>query len=166
MDTDPGATLLPVDSVPGPPRYRERLYVPLRWWVQGTMFLATIWLALVVAVPAAVAFGVTAAMLALMALALRAFGSPVIDVGEGELRVGRAHIEARHLGSAVALDAEQTRRTAGPEADARAYLVLRPYLSRAVKIEITDRADPAPYWLVSTRHPDALASAVEGLLKA
>ena len=54
---------------------------------------------------------------------------------------------------AEALDAEATRRVAGVEADARAYLLLRPYLKRAVRVEITDPADPAPYWLVSTAAP-------------
>ena len=51
-------------------------------------------------------------------------------------------------------------RAAGVDADARAYLLLRPYLKRAVKVEITDPADPAPYWLVSTRHADALVRAL------
>ena len=68
-----------------------------------------------------------------------------------------------HLGAVAALDAEETRRVAGPEADARAYLLLRPYLKRAVRVEITDPADPAPYWLVSSRHPDELARAVRAL---
>jgi hypothetical protein len=49
------------------------------------------------------------------------------------------------------------------EADARAYLLLRPYLKRAVRIEITDPADPAPYWLLSTRRPDQLAGVLTGL---
>ena len=84
-------------------------------------------------------------------------------VADGTLQVGRARIEAHHLGRAHALDADQARRAAGVEADARAYLVLRPYLSRAVKVEITDPADPAPYWLVSTRHPEQLAGAVGAL---
>ena len=52
---------------------------------------------------------------------------------------------------------------AGPEANARAYLVLRPYLKRAVKVEITDPADPTPYWLVSSRRPEDLAGALSVL---
>ena len=47
------------------------------------------------------------------------------------------------------------------DADARAYLLLRPYLKRGVRVDITDPADPAPYWLVSSRRPDALVSALE-----
>jgi hypothetical protein len=38
--------------------------------------------------------------------------------------------------------------------------MLRPYLSRAVRVEIDDPADPAPYWLLSTRHPERLAAAL------
>ncbi|GAA5149862.1 DUF3093 domain-containing protein [Nocardioides marinquilinus] len=147
-------------ELPPATRYAERLHVPLRWWVQGTMLIATLWLALVVAVPPALAWVVTGLALALLAAGLRAIGSPRIVVAGDVLQVGRARIEARHLGTAVALDAEQTRRVAGREADARAHLVLRPYLPRAVRVEITDPADPAPYWLVGSRHPDRLAGAV------
>jgi hypothetical protein len=145
--------------------YDERLAVPLRWWVQGLMFVASLWIALVVATPQPVAWAVTAVCVLLLAALLLGYGSARVQVVDGELRVGRARIEARHLGRVEALDAEQTRRVAGREADARAFLLLRPYLARAVKVEITDPADPAPYWLVSTRHPDQLAGAVGALAR-
>ena len=143
--------------------YDERLGVPLRWWVQGVMLVATLWLALVVAVPGPAAWICTAVALALLALLLLSYGGARVSVADGWLRAGRARIEAVHLGSATALDPEETRRVAGPEADARAYLLLRPYLKRAVRVEITDPADPTPYWLVSSRRPDDLARAVQGL---
>jgi len=148
------------------PDFHEHLGVPMRWWVQGTMLVATLWLALVVALPSLVAWGITVLCLLLLAALLTGYGSPRISVAAGELRVGRAHIDARHIGAARSLDAEQTRRKAGVEADARAFLMMRPYLSRAVLIEITDPDDPAPYWLVSTRHPDALAVALGDLTRA
>ncbi len=50
----------------------------------------------------------------------------------------------------------------GSEADARAYLLVRPYLKRAVRVTVVDPADPTPYWLVGTRHPEALAAALNG----
>jgi hypothetical protein len=131
------------------------------------MFAATVWLALVVAVPGAWAWSATAAILALMGLAFVAYGSASIvvsrDAHGGHLQAGHARIEAAYLGSAEPLDAEATRRTAGVEADARAYLLLRPYLKRAVKVSIDDPADPAPYWLVATRHPESLAAAIAEL---
>ncbi len=137
--------------------YDERLGVPLRWWVQGTMLVASLWLALVVATPGAVAWAVTAVAMSVLAAGLWSYGSARVTVRDGVLRAGRAHIDVVHLGAARALDAEETRRSAGVEADARAYLLLRPYLKRAVKVTIADPADPTPYWLISSRHPDRLA---------
>ncbi|MCW2768000.1 MAG: secreted protein [Nocardioides sp.] len=137
--------------------YDERLGVPLRWWVQGTMLVATLWLAVVVAVPGVVAWIVTTLALGLLVFLLVTYGSARITVSDGSLRAGRARIASAHLGRAEALDANATRRAAGVDADARAFLVLRPYLKRAVKVEITDPADPAPYWLISSRRPDELA---------
>ena len=147
------------------PAYRERLGVPLRWWVQGTMLVATFWLAVVVAMPAVAAWLVTAVMVAMLVFALWSYGSTQLVVSDGTFRAGRAHIDARFLGAAWPLDPEETRRAAGVDADARAFLVLRPYLKRAVKVEITDPADPTPYWLVGTRHPEDLARALAALTR-
>jgi len=149
-----------------PAPYDERLGVPLRWWVQGVMLVASLWLALIVAIPGPVAWICSGLALALLASLLVSFGSARVSVGDGWFRAGRARIEAAHLGEVEALDAEETRRVAGPEADARAYLLLRPYLKRAVRVEITDPADPAPYWLVCSRHPDELAAAIRGLTES
>ncbi|WP_109506256.1 DUF3093 domain-containing protein [Nocardioides speluncae] len=140
--------------------YAERLTVPLRWWAQATMLLASLWLAFVVALPAAAAWTIAAIAAALVAGCLLWYGGARITITDGELRAGRAHIPTRLVGGADPLDAEATRRIAGVEADARAYLLLRPYLKRAVKVEIADPADPTPYWLLSTRHPDRLANAL------
>jgi hypothetical protein len=143
--------------------YDERLSVPLRWWVQGTMLVASLWLAAIVALPEAAAWLVTAVAMLVLAAVLLSVGAARLTVRDGFFRAGRAGIAAEHLGAATALDPESTRRIAGVEADARAYLLLRPYLKRAVRVEITDPADPAPYWLVGTRHPDELARALTAL---
>ena len=148
------------------PAYSERLGVPLRWWVQGTMLVATLWLAVVVALPAVAAWITTLVALAVMSFLFTAIGTARIVVTDGELRAGRAHIAAEHLGTVTALDAEETHRTAGGDADARALLLRRPYLKRAVKVEIADPADPAPYWLLCTRRPEELAQALTALTRA
>jgi hypothetical protein len=134
--------------------YDERLSVPLRWWVQGTMLVASLWLAMIVALPTTAAWAITAVALAALALGLLAYGA------------ARVTVEGAHLGRSSALDAEATRRISGVEADARAYLLLRPYLKRAVQVEIVDPADPTPYWLISTRHPDELARVLTELTES
>lgn len=141
--------------------YAERLTVPLRWWVQGTMLVASLWLALAVATPEPLAWSVAALGVGLMLTLFLTYGSAEVAVDGRSVRAGRAHIGLEHVGAVTALDADGVRRQAGIDADARAYLLLRPYLKRGVRIDITDPADPAPYWLVSCRRPEALVSALE-----
>ena len=124
------------------------------------MLLATFWLAFVVSTPAAVAWSATGVLVALMVLLFLTYGAPRVDVEDGWLKAGRARIPGHYVGAAEALDPAETRRVAGPGADARAYLLLRPYLKRAVRVTIRDDRDPTPYWLVSTRDPEHLASAI------
>jgi hypothetical protein len=140
--------------------HHERLRVPLRWWVQGTMLIATFWLAFVVSMPATLAWTATGVLALVMVLLFWGYGSPRVQVQDGWLRAGRARISGEFLGDAEPLDPEATRRVAGRDADARAYLLLRPYLKRAVRVTVRDTRDPAPYWLVSTRDPERLAAAI------
>jgi hypothetical protein len=140
--------------------YRERLRVPLRRWVQGTMLVVSVWLAFIIAVPPALAWSITGVAGAVLAGCLLTYGSLRIGVADGVLTVGRARIETRFLGAAEALDAEESRRIAGQDADARAYLATRPYLKRSVRVWIEDSGDPTPYWLLSTRRPEALVAAL------
>jgi hypothetical protein len=124
------------------------------------MLIATFWLAFVVSTPATLAWTATGVLLLLMVVLFWAYGSPRVEVADGWLRAGRARISGEFLGDAKALDPEATRRVAGRDADARAYLLLRPYLKRAVQVSVRDTRDPAPYWLVSTRHPEHLVAAI------
>jgi hypothetical protein len=140
--------------------YAERLTVPLRWRVQGTMLVASLWLAVVVALPQAAAWTVTGLALLLMAGGFWAYGAPRVAVAGGVLTAGRASIPVSLLGEVLPLDADAMRRAAGVDADARAHLLLRPYLKRGVRVDVVDPDDPTPYWLLSCRRPDRLAAAI------
>jgi hypothetical protein len=148
--------------MPATVTYQERLHVPLRWWVQATMFLATLWLALVVALPAWLAWAATGALFAGVFGILAWLGSARVEVEGAVLRAGPATIALAHVADAVALDKDATRRVHGTEADARAFLVTRPYIARSVKVVLDDPDDPTPYWLISSRHPRQLAAALTG----
>jgi hypothetical protein len=142
------------------PAYLEHLRVPLRWWALATMFWATVLLAFLVAMPMHVAFLTAGTLTALNVAVFVTYGAAEVSVQEGRFRAGRAEIPVHFLASPEALDTDQARRAAGVEADARAYLLLRPYVRRAVRVRVTDPADPTPYWLVSTRHPRTLAASL------
>ena len=138
--------------------YAERLWVPLRWWAIATMFWASVLLAFLVAMPAAVALAAGAVLVGLNLAVFLGLGRALVAVEAGAFRAGRAEIPIDLLAMPEALDREAARRAAGVEADARAYLLLRPYLSRAVRVQVVDPEDPTPYWLVSTRRPRTLAA--------
>jgi Protein of unknown function (DUF3093) len=138
--------------------FRERLTVPVIWWLLAGLFSLSILLA--VGAYLGPIWGVGTAVAAmLVAAAIFMSASILISVDAHQLRVGRASIEHVYIADCRALDAEATRRLAGVDADARAHLVLRPYVKTAVEITLNDNDDPVPYWLVSTRRPQQLSAA-------
>jgi hypothetical protein len=128
------------------------------WWLIGALGTGAVWLVLAVAVPWKAAASGGLVIGALVVWGLVAAGVRV-GVRDGEVVAGAAHVPLHHVGAVTPLDAEQTRRMRGPEADANAFLVLRPWVATAVRVELTDPADPTPYWLVSTRAPERFAAA-------
>jgi hypothetical protein len=141
--------------------YAERLWAPVSWWIVAVLVTATLWLAFIVALPLFWTNVLTGLALALVTVGLLRFGSLRVAVTAEALRAGRATLPLWAVGSVVALTAEQARALRGPAADASAFLVLRPYVPRAVRVEVADPNDPTPYWYVSTRHPERLAAALE-----
>jgi Protein of unknown function (DUF3093) len=140
--------------------FRERLTVPILWWVLAGLFSLSVLVAVGAYLGAIWGIGTAVASL-VVAGAIFGSASIMISVDEKEVHVGRARIEHSYVASCRALSNEETRRRTGVEADARAHLVLRPYIKTAVEIALEDPDDPVPYWLVSTRHPQRLAAALQ-----
>lgn len=140
-------------------RHRERLHVPIAWWVIGTAFALSMVPAVGFYIGPGWGIGVGLVIEVLLGWCFISLGTR-IRVDDRGLHVGRGLLEWEWIGTVSALDSEQTRRRLGPEADARAHLVSRPYLKRAVEIRIEDAADPHPYWLIGTRRPEHLALAL------
>jgi hypothetical protein len=140
--------------------YEERLVAPVGWWLVGAGFVVTVWWIFVLATPGWLAWLAGAVSLAAVGSLIGWYGAVRLAVRDGELRAGRAHIDLELCGEVEALDADRARLAGGAEADARAYLLLRPYIATAVRVAIDDPHDPVPYWLLSTRHPERLAAAV------
>jgi hypothetical protein len=145
-----------------PSTYRESLRVPVSWWIISAATVITLFV--IVAVPAGtIARGVVGGLAAVLLLALfLRYGGARVEVDAERLRAGRAEIERSYLGDVEALTGDAARNAFGRDCDPKAYLVLRSYLPGAVRVQITDPGDPAPYWLIATRHPDRLAAALSG----
>lgn len=141
-----------------PSGYSERLWPgPLGWsFVGGFALFAGIAVLPVNAAAAAVA----AAGSAVAGVVVAILTATTVAVRGGELRVGRAHIPVEMLGAGRVLDRADVRAAVGPGSDARAFVCLRAWLAGAVELPVTDPDDPTPTWLVSSRRPDALLTAV------
>lgn len=147
-------------------RYVETLRVPLRWWAVATMFLASVLLAFLVAMPAVYAVLLALVLVALTVGVFLGYGRAQLRVEDGIFTAGRASIPVRWLADPEPLDDTATRRAIGVEADVRAYLLVRPYLRRSVRVRVTDPGDTTPYWLVGTRRPRTLAAELAAAIGA
>jgi hypothetical protein len=101
------------------------------------------------------------AVVAIVALiTLLVFTTPTIAVTPAAFSAGRAEIPLSVVAGVEVLDPEQMRQARGVRLDARAYLCIRGWLPAGAKVILDDPEDPTPYWLVSSRRPDALAVAL------
>lgn len=140
--------------------YSERLTAPVAWWLSAVAFgLVWGWI-LLVATTWTIAIITAVIVAALGLLAVWRVGSIQLSVSSGELRAGSAVLHPEHLGTVEILHRAEYRSRLGVGANARAYLVTRPYLDRGVLVEVDDVSDPTPYWLLSSRRPEALAKAL------
>jgi Protein of unknown function (DUF3093) len=137
--------------------YDERLRVPLWWW-PGTLAILLLLAAVVHSgadgvrswLPYVVAVALTVVLL------LRASRGRV-RVAEGLLHVPGARVPVALVDRAVPLDPVSLRRLSGPQRHPWAFLARKGFLQTAVLVELDDPADDTPYWVVSTRRPEALA---------
>lgn len=153
-------------TAPGGRMYDQSLRAPVSWWLGG--------LALSVLLAAGIHAGAGGARavvpyvlvpaLVLGALGLASQGR--VRVVDGVLHVPRARIPLTHVGGVTPLDRDGTRQVRGPLAEPRAYVVTRPWLTGAVRVQVEDPEDDTPYWLVGARDPGALASALAGARSA
>ncbi|MFD6298129.1 DUF3093 domain-containing protein [Streptomyces sp. NPDC060235] len=140
--------------------YEERLTAPKSWWVIS--FLVGLAMALVF-----LPFGTLPMLGALVggtavaAVAASAYGSIRIRVVGDALIAGDARIPVAALGDAEILDQEEARAWRTHKADTRAFMLLRSYIPTALRVQVTDPADPTPYLYLSTREPERLIAALE-----
>jgi hypothetical protein len=87
-------------------------------------------------------------------------GRSRLEVSNGELRIRDAHLPLRYVSGAIALDGPTLRRVVGREGDPAAYVSIRPWIGPGLQVWIDDEDDPTPYWVVSSRHPDRVVTAI------
>ena len=141
-------------------RYREVIRAPL--WLLAIVYFFM--LTLVISLWAALGNDAALISLVVVTAALVWIYSATalkIEVDEKELRVGKAHIALGFIGDSVNLDNEAIKLIRTRDADPRAFLAIRFWAQEGVQVEIKDKNDPTPYWLISSERGAELIKAIK-----
>ena len=137
--------------------FREVLRPPI--WVLA--FIYFLFLSIVLSVWAALDNRATLITLALSTIALIwisiSMTSEITIDGE-VLRIDKANIEVKYLGKATVLDKNAMRLLRTRDADPAAYLAIKFWEPRGVRIELNDARDKTPYWLVTSKRGEEIAA--------
>ena len=137
--------------------FREVLRPPI--WVLA--FIYFLFLSIVLSVWAALDNRATLATLALSTIALIWISISMtseINIDGEVLRIDKANIELKYLGKATVLDKNAMRLLRTRDADPAAYLAIKFWEPRGVRVELNDARDKTPYWLVTSKRGEEIAA--------
>jgi hypothetical protein len=145
-------------------RYRERLWVPWWWWPLGFTLATIISLEINKGVPSIPRWIPYAALFVVAAGALLWLGRIEIRVtgGDGgvELWAGEAHLPVTVISRSADIPRSAKSAALGRQLDPAAFVLHRGWVGPLVLVVLDDLDDPTPYWLVSSRHPERVLSAL------
>jgi hypothetical protein len=138
--------------------YRERLWPTLWLYISTALVIPA---SILVFMPINILVGyITAAVLYGAIVLFLLASAPIIEIDDVELRAGKARLPIEIIGAVATFDGAQATLERGQHLDARAWLMIRGWVSPVAKLDITDESDPTPYWLLSSRTPELLADAI------
>ena len=130
-------------------------------WVLA--FIYFMFLSLVIAIWAALDTTATIFAFILATLAMPFIARSLtskISVSDNELRFDKAHIERKYLGKVTVLDSDAMRLLRTRDADPAAFLAIKFWAARGVKIDVVDPRDPTPYWLITSKRGEDIAASL------
>ena len=137
--------------------FREVLRPPI--WVLA--FIYFLFLSIVLSVWAALDNRATLVTLVLSTIALIwiAFSMTSEITFDGEvLRIDKANIDRKYLGKATVLDKNAMRLLRTRDADPAAYLAIKFWEPRGLRIDLSDPRDKTPSWLVTSKRGEEIAA--------
>ena len=141
------------------PFFRERLHVPLRWWLIATVGVAVGGAEVFAGFDWHVVVVVYAVLGLPTAAILLATGHVTTVVDSAGLHARGRTLAPEAMAEVQRVDRAKTRVLLGPGGDRTAHLIARGYVREAVAIRTPGDPD-CPYWLVSSRRPDELMAAL------
>jgi hypothetical protein len=74
------------------------------------------------------------------------------------LRIDQAKIEKKYLGKVTVLDRSAMRLLRTRDADPAAYLAIKFWEPRGLRIDLNDSRDATPYWLITSKRGEEIAA--------
>jgi len=143
------------------PTYSERLWVPWWWWPFGALVAGLLAAEVHMGAPGILSWLPYVLLLPLAGAVVLRLGWLKVEVRDGELRVGAAHLPLDVVERTAVVPRTATRAALGRQLDPMAFVEHRSWAGTMVLVVLDDPTDPTPYWLVSTRHPERLAAAID-----
>jgi hypothetical protein len=140
--------------------YRERLTVAWWLWLPAVALVGLLLIEIHLTGPQLSTWVPYIALLPAATVGLWLLGRIRVAVVDDELQVDDARLPLQFVSDATVLTPDAKRDILGPYAEPYAFVIQRPWIGGAVQVHLDDPADPTPYWIVSSRHPDRLAAAL------
>jgi len=139
--------------------FAERISWPIWLWLLALMILASIYLTFWAP------FGTLSATVVSLIFAIALVYSwqkshLEIVVINNWLYVGNAKIESKYIKKVTVLKKDDFLKIRGPKADPACFNATRFWVTTGVKVELNDKKDPTPYWLISSKKAKALAKSL------
>lgn len=144
--------------------YREKQWVPWYWWLIAA-FLVALLSAQFALNRSSLWLYAPAMILSILAVwLLLRMSSTVIAVEEDSagtrwLIADQANLPNDVVARSLAVPATAKRNAMGRQLDPAAYVVSHGWVPEMVMLVLDDPEDPTPYWLIGSRHPEALLRA-------
>jgi hypothetical protein len=143
--------------------YAERLRAPVWIWCVTAILAATFGFAFGVYFGSLIG-AVLAVLTETLIAGLLVAGAARVAVDDGAIVAGRARLPCTFVAEVTPLNRAGAAYLRGRGADPRAFMLLRPWIDQAVRVDLDDPRDPHPYWYVSTRRPLKLTAAIDAAM--
>lgn len=136
--------------------FAERINWPMWLWLFLAMIVASIYLTFWAPFGHLTAGVISALLTGVLVFSSQKTRLEIVLINDW-LYVGNAKIAVKHLKKTTYLNQLEFKKLRGVNADPAAFSATRFWVSTGVKIELNDKNDPTPYWLVSSKKGGLLA---------
>ncbi|WP_370588703.1 DUF3093 domain-containing protein [Pseudonocardia sp. C8] len=144
----------------GPTAFDERLSVPVWWYLLAAGLGVLLGAQIHMGYPGLRSWIGYAVMIPLCVAVLWWMGRSRTTVRDGKLISNGRVLPLSATGVTDTVAKKDKQRAMGPDLDPLAYVLHRPWIGPLVRVEVTDPGVGEPYWVMSSRRPDALRSAI------